>query len=788
VATSGKVRLVQETETDVQAGILTYMPVYVGGVDPGTVKGRRAALVGWTYSPLRMRDLMEGILGGDLGALRLLIYDGPHADADHLLYDSGPDAPGVGLEVTLPFQTNGRDWTLRFDAQAGFLAARGAPTTWGQLWPLVAIAVLLSVLSWALVASLRQRAREADLARSIRASEERYRAFFEHAPVGIFHLDAEGRFLRVNPRYCALTGYAEGELTGRDYRMLVLPEDRDRDQAAMQAVRDGIEPTHAMERRRIRKDGSVFWGQVTYAREGGADGDGATTLGVLQDVTDRREAEERFRLIAERSAVAINIVQDGRIEYANPAAAELAGRAREDLVGGDMGAMMDLAHPEDRDRIAAGTATARATGDDGPLTLTYRLRRGDGQERLVQQTARHIQHRGRPALLFTAVDLTEREKMEEELGKAQRLESLALLASGIAHDFNNLLTAVFGHVEVARGATPSGSAASGELAVALSALGRARDLTRQLLTFAAGGAPQRRALAVPRLLADAASMGLGGSPVRARFEVAAGLPPIDADEGQMSQLLNNLLINARQAMPTGGEVVLRARERTLHAGEVPDTPAGRYAEIEVEDHGHGIPAEILPRVFDPFFTTRDAGTGLGLATSFSIVRRHGGHIGIESKPGAGTTVRVLLPVIDPDLPEPGPAQAPSLRPGLRVLLMDDEPLLLKVGVKHLRALGCTVETAANGEEALALFRRAQAAGQPFQVAILDLTIVGGQGGVEALTELRRLDPSLVAVACSGYFEGGVMADPGAHGFQGVLAKPYVRADLARVLGVVAPAG
>jgi PAS domain S-box-containing protein len=783
VATSGMVTLVQETETDVQPGILTYVPVYAGGTDPGTVEGRRAAIEGWAYSPLRMRDLMEGILEGELANVRLEVFDGPEAVPERLLYDSRPGPLATGFVITVPFGTNGRAWTLRFQALPGFVAAEGPHTPWGDLWPLSTIAVLLAGLSWALVASLRARAREAALTESIRASEARYRSTFEHAPVGMFNLDAEGRFLTVNPRYCELTGHSEEELVGMHAREVVYSEDRAIDEAAVRVVREGREPVQMVERRRVRKDGSVFWGQVTYSREAPGTGAGATLLGVLQDVTERREAEDRFRVIAEGSPVAIGIVQDGVVVYANPAAGEVTGYPPEEILGQTLDGMMGWAHEGDRALIADGAARPDPAPDGTLLALSYRIRRKDGTERLVQQAARPVQHRGRPALLFTATDVTERERVEEELRRAQRLESLALLASGIAHDFNNLLTAVFGHVEVARGAVPPGSASAGELAVALSALGRARDLTRQLLTFSSGGTPQRRALAVARLLSDAAALGLGGSAVRARFEVASGLPPVDADEGQMSQLLNNLLINARQAMPGGGEVVLRARERTVQEGELPEIRAGRYVEIEVEDHGHGIPAEILPRVFDPFFTTRDAGTGLGLATSYSIARRHGGRIGITSRVGEGTTVRILLPVSDRP-PEPARPAAPEApREGVRVLLMDDEPLLLKVGVKHLRALGCLVETAANGEEALAVFRLAREAGRPFQVAILDLTIAGGMGGRETAEQLRALDPSLVAIACSGYFEGGIMADPAGHGFQGVLAKPYVREDLARALGL-----
>jgi CheY-like chemotaxis protein len=260
---------------------------------------------------------------------------------------------------------------------------------------------------------------------------------------------------------------------------------------------------------------------------------------------------------------------------------------------------------------------------------------------------------------------------------------------------------------------------------------------------------------------------------------------VEADEGQMSQMLNNLLVNARQATTGPGEIVIRARRRVLRDGEVPGLAASAFVEVSVKDHGHGIAPEVVHRVFDPFFTTRPSGTGLGLATSYSIVRRHGGHIGIESGIGEGTTVTVLLPAAReaPEAPAP-PAPAAAAARALRVLFMDDEPMVLKVGVKHGRRLGLEVETASDGAEAVEKFRRHREEGRPFDVVVLDLTVTGGMGGAQAIERLREIDPGVVAIACSGYFDAAVMADPGKFGFAGVLAKPYLTADLEQVLAAV----
>jgi two-component system cell cycle sensor histidine kinase/response regulator CckA len=792
VATSGKVKLVQETETDVQPGVLTFFPVYGRGRATITEAERRDALSGWVYTPLRMRDLMEGILQAEPRNIRLEIFDGPGLHPEVLLYDNFPgDAGAMLLSFTQSLQVNQRTWILRFTAGKPFLVANRQRPPAVDLAAMAFIALLLTGLSVALVASRRARVREIELSRSLRESEARWRITFERAPVGIFTVAPDGHFLTVNPRYCEITGFSEEELRGMTRDQIVHPDDRAADEEFAGRIRSGARPVGTLERRGLRKDGTVFWAEVTLSLETPRPGQLPNLVGVLDDVTARHEAETKFREIAERSLAAILVIQDDRVVYANPMAGEMLGVPAQATLGPATNLIEAVVHPEDLARLRADRELELNDPAKMPTSLSYRVIRADGQVRNVQRLVRSIQHQGRRATLLTVFDVTEREQMEEELRKSQRLESLGLVAGGIAHDFNNLLTAVFGHVEEARTQLAPEAPAARELDVALSALTRSRDLTRQLLTFATGGAPARKILPVARLVEDAVHLGLGGSSLRPHVELESGLPPVEADEGQMSQLLNNLLVNARQATPGAGDVTIRARSRQLTEGEVPPLPAGAYVQISIQDTGHGIPEHILPRVFDPFFTTRSTGTGLGLATSYSIARRHGGHISIASRVGEGSTVTLLLPAArkaaaDRLTPPPAPAPAVARAGKLRVLLMDDEPLVLKVGVKHLRKMGHEVETAATGEEAVLAYRRRWSEGIGHDVVILDLTVPGGMGGAEALEQLREIDPGVVAIACSGYFEDGIMADPGKFGFAGVLGKPYLTADMERVLEAAAP--
>ncbi len=388
-------------------------------------------------------------------------------------------------------------------------------------------------------------------------------------------------------------------------------------------------------------------------------------------------------------------------------------------------------------------------------------------------------------------DLTEHKRAEAEVLRTAKLESIGVLAGGIAHDFNNLLTAMLGNLSLAGSRLRSSDAAGAAevLGEAETATRRARGLTQQLLTFSKGGLPVKRVLSLGDLLHETTRFTLRGTSTRGEVCVEPDLAPVEADEDQLSQVIQNLLINAQQAMAGGGEIVVSAENAALAAGNPMTLPPGAYVKITVTDDGVGIPPENLPKIFDPYFTTKDQGSGLGLAAAYSIVRNHGGAISAASDgvPGRGTTFTIYLPAQTP-LPTEGgrphkvaPAPAsvgatlcgrpPSVGPA-RVLIMDDEEMVRLVGARMLQMEGHQVETAANGEAAVEMFRLAHGNGRPFDVVIVDLTVQGGMGGLDTLEALRLIDPAVRVIVSSGYSTDPVMADFERYGFVGVVPKPY----------------
>lgn len=375
----------------------------------------------------------------------------------------------------------------------------------------------------------------------------------------------------------------------------------------------------------------------------------------------------------------------------------------------------------------------------------------------------------------------ERLKLEQQVAQSQRLESLGLLAGGIAHDFNNLMAGIYDHVELALDGLLDKEAAD-NLARAMSSMGRARDLTRQLLTFAKGGAPVRSVGRLFPFAEESARFALSGGRATCTFDIPADLWPCNFDRNQIGQVVDNLVINARQATPGEGSIRISARNARLEAGEAAALPAGDYVIVSIADSGIGIPPEVLPRIFDPFFTTKEQGRGLGLSTCHSIMRRHDGAITVESTPGKGSTFHLYLPAARA-AGDVRPAERPAAkhRGRGRVLVMDDEKAVSDVLASMLTSLGHAVETVGDGGVAVELFAKEREAGRPFRAAFLDLTVPGGMGGGEAARRLRAIDKVVPLFVMSGYAEDPVMADPAAHGFSGSLRKPFAKADLSDLI-------
>jgi CheY-like chemotaxis protein/two-component sensor histidine kinase len=378
-------------------------------------------------------------------------------------------------------------------------------------------------------------------------------------------------------------------------------------------------------------------------------------------------------------------------------------------------------------------------------------------------------------------------RLEAELQRSSRLESLGILAGGIAHDFNNLLTVIMGNLTLAKLDSMGNPAVTPWLQAAEQGGMRARDLTMQLLTFAKGGDPVRKAVALSEVVREVAEFTLHGSKVRCEFAIEADLWPADADKGQIGQVVQNIIINGVQAMPDGGTIQVTLGNAVITSGSVPDLAAGRYLMLCVTDSGVGIKPEFLPHIFDPYFTTKPQGSGLGLATVYSIVRKHLGRIEVDSKPDHGTTFRIWLPAA-----ESAPAavvlssKMPEQLSG-RVLLMDDEEAIRQSATALLQRMGLEVEAVGDGTEVLRKYSAAQTAGRSFDLVILDLTVPGGMGGRETIEKLRQINPQVRALVSSGYSADPVLAQYEAYGFLGMVPKPYDLTELIRAIHAIMPA-
>jgi PAS domain S-box-containing protein len=504
------------------------------------------------------------------------------------------------------------------------------------------------------------------------------------------------------------------------------------------------------------------------------------------------EREERIRLLLESTAEAIvGVAGDGKCTFCNPACLRLLGLSGpREVIGKDVHALL---HGGD------GGGAGHSPGDCPILSVLRggtgvhveedRLARGDGTP-LEADLWSYPVRRGEDVTgaVVTFLDVSERRRLEGELLKMKNLESIGILAGGIAHDFNNFLAGILGNVSLARSVGGLPPEADERLERAEKASLHARDLTRQLLTFSKGGLPVKKVVSVGRLVRETVEFVLSGSRTVGRFDIPPGLSRVEADEGQMNQLFQNLAINAVQAMPEGGTLRVSCSDAVVEHGSPLPLPPGRYVRVAVRDEGVGIPRENLGRIFDPYFSTKETGTGLGLATVYSIVRKHGGHVSVSSEPGKGTEFEVLLPATSKRGEAASPLAASGRGDG-RILVMDDDELVREVAAHMLEQGGYRAECVADGRDAVSAFRHARDAGAPFSAVLLDLTVPGGMGGEEALVELRKVDPDVRAIVTSGYSHSRVVADYRAHGFRGRIAKPYRLQELFDVLAeVLAPAG
>lgn len=381
--------------------------------------------------------------------------------------------------------------------------------------------------------------------------------------------------------------------------------------------------------------------------------------------------------------------------------------------------------------------------------------------------------------VFVIEDITEKQKIDQEMLKTAKLESLAILAGGVAHDFNNVLAGILANLQLAATKLKRHEDISKNLEATAGITRKASELTKQLLTFAKGGNLVRKSTSIIDLIQDTVHFILSGSKVKAEFYLPQDLWIVDIDEGQITQVINNITINAKQAMPIGGILQIFGENVTLD-GTDQHIP-GKYVKLTLKDHGIGIPEGIIDKIFDPFFTTKKTGNGLGLSTSYSIIKKHNGYLEVESIAGVGTTFYIFLPASIEPLEVKKEKSEIVISDGIKILLMDDEESIRNVSGEMLTYFGYQVSLARNGQEAIKLYKEAKENGEAFDVVIMDLTIPGGLGGIETMAVLRQMDPDIKAIITSGYANDQVMSDYRKYGFSGVAIKPYKVNELNEVL-------
>lgn len=496
-----------------------------------------------------------------------------------------------------------------------------------------------------------------------------------------------------------------------------------------------------------------------------------------------RTNDERFRLIRDNTSDLINITDaNGNFRYISPSYERILGYREQDLIGRNIREFF----PED-DRPAYDVFFSQSHFEQmsyrDNIELDYHFLDSDSCYHDLSCTINYVtDNKGQQLIISVCKDITEKNRIQQELLKARKLESVSTLAGGIAHDFNNLLTAIMGNISLCKFISEENSDLSRHLSEAEAATMRARDLTKQLLTFSRGGAPIKAVTDISRLLQETANFSLSGTSVEAKISIDSELWAAEVDQGQLSQVFNNLLINAAQAMPNGGLVVISAHNLLIDKEDLRPLKPGGYLEIIFRDNGPGIDKLLLKKIFDPYFTTKESGNGLGLASAYSIINKHGGVIEADSKPGNGAIFRILLPATD-QTPETLLEEKVVINPGENnlILIMDDEVTVRHTLSEMLEQLGFRSLTVSDGEAFLNAYAELAEVKEPPRLSIMDLTIPGGMGGEEAIKHLLQKYPDAKVVVSSGYSGGPVISKFRKHGFVGYLLKPYSMKELTNTL-------
>jgi len=628
-------------------------------------------------------------------------------------------------------------------------------------------------------------------------SEKLFRLIVENVTDIIWIADMEMKFTYFSPSVTQMRGYSVEEAMAQSVEEAMTPASFE---SAMKVIAEELELHNKRERDPTRsrkleaeitcKDGSTVWTEIESNFVYNSEGQPIGILGITRNITERKKSEkerkhaeealrdsnEKLAALFESSPMAIiTLDPDGNVTFWNPAAEKMFGWKEKEATGRFLPYVPEgkkSEHHALRNRVLSG---------EGFHNVEALRQKKDGSDIYISiSTVPLKDSTGRiSGIMSVNVDITERKRLEEELLRAQKLESLGVFAGGIAHDFNNILTMILGNVSMAKMGVSPEDEMFDLLNEAEMASTRAQILTKQLLTFAKGGTPIKEIASIKAILKGSSSFVLHGSKSGCEFSIAENLWPAEVDVGQISQVINNIVINANQAMPEGGIIQVAAENLIIDDGNELLIKPGRYIRISIRDQGVGIAEKHLLKIFDPYFTTKYAGNSIGLATTYSIIKKHDGHITVESQLGVGTTFHIYLPASDKIVAEK--KEVKLIKGQGKILVMDDVAALRKIAGRILEKLGYEPEFAKNGAEAIRMYKEAQASEKPYHAVILDLTIPGGMGGKDAVNKLLEIDPEVKAIVSSGYSDDPVLSNFQEYGFKGMMPKPFTSQSLSKVL-------
>ncbi len=661
--------------------------------------------------------------------------------------------------------------TLKFPVQA-FRALCAIIATW-------ALVGMMKIFNWEIRSKLQEA--HAILKERLKEFEARYMEIVESSSDIIHSVDKDNIIVSSNKPGCELLGYSQGELIGSNIRELFVTDTWKEFQSLFN---------------RIQQEGSTFIDYGKLKKKNGEKLDVAIHaiamydnekkfLGIrltCRDITEQKlaeealmESEERYRLLFQESRDAIYITtRDGRFFDINNSGLDVFGYTKEEI--SVLNPDQIFADPEERIKFQQSIEDQEFVRD---YQIKFRKKSGEIMDCLITSTVRRSNEGNIIGYQGIIRDITEQKKIEEELQKIEKLESLGIMAGGIAHDFNNLLTTITSNISLL--SLTDDNKLLELLKDSKNACNHAKNLTHQLLTFSRGGAPIKKVSYIGNLLKDSSSFALRGSNIRCTYAIAPDLWPVEIDEGQITQVIHNLVINATQAMTEGGTIDIRAENIEKGAKDLLSLDHKKYVKFSLKDRGIGISKEHIKKIFDPYFTTKEDGSGLGLATTYSIIKNHGGHIDVSSEVGSGSEFNVYLLASEKKLPIKEEKTSSAVRGAGKILLMDDEQSVRKTVQRMLIHLGYEVEISSNGDDTIDLYKKAKKSRYPFDVIIMDLTIRGGMGGKETIKKLLEIDSGVKAIVSSGYFNNPIMADYKKYGFCGVIPKPYEMEELNSLL-------